>query len=104
MLRIVRGIVRMFSCALKLYENLFIFPEHISQQQLFMAKELMHILMSTLGPDSNRTINILLDIITKQDYLLLVLYIQLDNTARKNKNQYILSFLSYLMQMKSSVK
>ena len=27
-----------------------------------------------------------------------MLYLQLDNTARKNKNQYILAFLAYLVQ------
>ena len=36
----------------------------------------------------------------KQEFLPPALYIQLDNTARENKNQYILSFLSYLVQMK----
>ena len=50
--------------------------------------------------DSNLTINILLDILMKQEFLPPVLYLRLDNTARENKNQYILSFLSYLVQMK----
>ena len=50
--------------------------------------------------DSNLTINVLLDILTKQDFLPPVLYLQLDNTARENKNQYTLSFLSYLVQMR----
>ena len=47
--------------------------------------------------DSNLTIHILLDILMKQEFLPLVLYLLLDNTARENKNQYILSFLSYLV-------
>ena len=50
--------------------------------------------------DSNLTINILLDILMRQEFLPPVLYLQLDNTARENKNQYTLSFLSYLVQMK----
>ena len=50
--------------------------------------------------DSNLTINILLNILMKQEFLPPVLYLQLDNTARENKNQYILSFLSYLVQMR----
>ena len=49
--------------------------------------------------DSNLTINILLDILMRQEFLPPVLYLQLDNTARENKNQYTLSFLSYLVQM-----
>lgn len=50
--------------------------------------------------DSNLTINILLDILMRQEFLPPVLYLQLDNTARENKNQYTLSFLSYLVQMR----
>ena len=50
--------------------------------------------------DSNLTINILLDVLMRQEFLPPVLYLQLDNTARENKNQYILSFLSCLVQMK----
>ena len=50
--------------------------------------------------DSNLTINILLDILMRQEFLPPALYLQLDNTARENKNQYVLSFLSYLVEMK----
>ena len=49
--------------------------------------------------DANLVINILLDVISRSTYLPPVLFLQLDNTARENKNQFILAFLAYLIQM-----
>jgi hypothetical protein len=41
--------------------------------------------------DANLVINILLDVINRSTYLPPVLFLQLDNTARENKNQIIWS-------------
>ena len=49
--------------------------------------------------DSNLTIHVSMEILRKRDFLPPILYLQLDNTARENKNQYLLSFLSYLVQV-----
>ena len=50
--------------------------------------------------DSNLTINILLSILNKyKDSLPPVLYIQLDNTARENKNKHLFAFCSLLVQI-----
>ena len=44
-------------------------------------------------------INVLLDTILKKERFPPVLYLQLDNTARENKNQFVMAFLSYLVQV-----
>ena len=49
--------------------------------------------------DANLVINILLDVINRSAYLPPVLFLQLDNTARENKNQFILAFMAYLIQI-----
>ena len=43
-------------------------------------------------------INVLVDVLLKREALAPVLYLQLDNTARENKNQYVMAFLAYLVQ------
>ena len=48
--------------------------------------------------DANLVINVLVDVILKRQRLPPVLYLQLDNTARENKNQYVMAFLAYLVQ------
>ena len=48
--------------------------------------------------DANLMINVLVDVLLKRDALAPVLYLQLDNTARENKNQYVMAFLAYLVQ------
>ena len=48
--------------------------------------------------DANLMINVLVDVLLKRDTLAPVLYLQLDNTARENKNQYVMAFLAYLVQ------
>ena len=48
--------------------------------------------------DANLMINVLVDVLLKRDALPPVLYLQLDNTARENKNQYVMAFLAYLVQ------
>lgn len=54
--------------------------------------------------DSNLTISILLAVLvqvqTKLHILPEVLYLQLDNTCRENKNKYVFSFLALLVQLK----
>lgn len=54
--------------------------------------------------DSNMTISILLAVLVKvqakMETLPDVLYLQLDNTSRENKNKYVFSFLSLLVQLK----
>lgn len=39
-----------------------------------------------------------IDVILKRERLPPVLYLQLDNTARENKNKYVMAFLAYLVQ------
>ena len=48
--------------------------------------------------DANLVINVLIDVILKREKLPPVLYLQLDNTARENKNKYLMAFLAYLVQ------
>ena len=48
--------------------------------------------------DANLMINVLVDVLLKREALAPVLYLQLDNTARENKNQYVMAFLAYLVQ------
>ena len=56
--------------------------------------------------DPNLTLNILLEVLCShfqklkdaKSTLPKKLYLQLDNTARENKNQYVLSFLAFLIQ------
>ena len=48
--------------------------------------------------DSNLTIHVLMNVLEKQEYLPEVLFVQLDNTARENKNQYVLAFLALLVE------
>lgn len=54
--------------------------------------------------DSNLTITVLLDVLqqiqSKLGSIPKILYLQLDNTSRENKNKYILSFLALLVQLK----
>ena len=50
--------------------------------------------------DCNIVINIILDILSRQRHIPPVLYLQLDNTARENKNQYLLAFLAYLVEQR----
>ncbi|KAK3734356.1 hypothetical protein QZH41_016659, partial [Actinostola sp. cb2023] len=49
--------------------------------------------------DANLTINILLLELTSMDYLPDVLYLQLDNCWRENKNQFVLNFLAILVKL-----
>ena len=89
------------SCTLKLYINkILILPEHVTAAIIHGQGPYAYIDVHSWPHDSNLTINILLDVLTKQNFVLPALYIQLDNTARENKDQYILWFLSYLVQMK----
>ena len=48
--------------------------------------------------DANLMINVVVDVLLKGDALAPVLYLQFDNTARENKNQYVMTFLAYLVQ------
>lgn len=48
--------------------------------------------------DANLVINVLVDLIMKREKLPPVLYLQLDNTARENKNKFLMAFLTYLVQ------
>ena len=48
--------------------------------------------------DANLIINVLVDVILKRERLPPVLYLQLDITARENKNKYVMAFLAYLVQ------
>ena len=48
--------------------------------------------------DANLIINVLMDLILKREKLPPVLYLQLDNTARENKNKFLMAFLTYLVQ------
>ena len=58
-----------------------------------------YINLLTWPHDANLVINVLVDTILKRERLPPVLYLQLDNTARENKNQFIMTFLSYLVQV-----
>lgn len=59
----------------------------------------MYIDLLTWPHDANLVINILLDVISRSNHIPPVLFLQLDNTARENKNQYILAFLAYLIEI-----
>ncbi|CAH3044847.1 unnamed protein product, partial [Pocillopora meandrina] len=50
--------------------------------------------------DSNFTISVMLETVAHQEigYLPPVLYLQMDNCWRENKNRYVLSFLSLLVE------
>ena len=53
--------------------------------------------------DSNLTITLLFDALVrfqKENYLPSTLYIQMDNTARDNKNKYVLGFCSILAELR----
>ena len=52
--------------------------------------------------DANLVLNVLLSVVSKPEALpeTDVLYLQLDNTARENKNQYVMAFLALLVEMK----
>ena len=54
--------------------------------------------------DSNLTITVLLDVLkhvqSKLGTLPKILFLQLDNTSRENKNKYVLSFLALLVHLK----
>ena len=64
-----------------------------------MATEYTATWISLTWPhDANLMINVLVDVLLKRDALAPVLYLQLDNTARENKNQYVMAFLAYLIQ------
>lgn len=49
--------------------------------------------------DANLVLNVLLRVVSKREALPDVLYLQLDNTARENKNQYVMGFLALLVEM-----
>ena len=49
--------------------------------------------------DANLVINVLINVLSKREVLPDVLYLQLDNTARENKNQYVLGFLALLVEV-----
>lgn len=48
--------------------------------------------------DSNLVLNILMELLKTREFLPEVLYLQLDNTARENKNKYVLAFLALLVE------
>ncbi|XP_077864883.1 uncharacterized protein LOC144350661 [Saccoglossus kowalevskii] len=50
--------------------------------------------------DSNLTLNVLLEVlVAAKNHLAKVLYLQLDNCFRENKNRYVLSFMSLLVEL-----
>ena len=48
--------------------------------------------------DSNLVLNILMELLKMREFLPDVLYLQLDNTARENKNKYVSAFLALLVE------
>lgn len=49
--------------------------------------------------DSNLTMNVLLRILERCDYIPDVLYLQMDNCSRENKNQFVFVFLAILVKL-----
>ena len=49
--------------------------------------------------DANLVLNVLMNVVNKREVLPDVLYLQLDNTARENKNQYVMGFLALLVEI-----
>ena len=49
--------------------------------------------------DANLVLSVLVNVISRCELLPDVLYLQLDNTARENKNQYVMGFLALLVEM-----
>ena len=49
--------------------------------------------------DANLVLSALMNVISRRELLPDVLYLQLDNTARENKNQYVMGFLALLVEM-----
>ena len=50
--------------------------------------------------DSNHTINCLLKVLERRNFIPDILYLHLDNTPRENKNQYVFTFLALLVASK----
>ena len=48
--------------------------------------------------DANLVLNILVELLKMREFLPDVLFLQLDNTARENKNKYVLAFLALLVE------
>ena len=48
--------------------------------------------------DANLVLNILMELLKMREFLPEVLYLQLDNTARENKNKFCLAFLALLVE------
>ena len=48
--------------------------------------------------DSNLVLNILMELLNIREFLPDLVYLQLDDIARENKNQYVLAFLALLVE------
>ena len=49
--------------------------------------------------DSNLTMNVIMRVLERCDYLPDILYLQMDNCSRENKNQFVLVFLGILVKL-----
>ena len=79
--------------------NLWVMKTHVSGTIVHGRRSYAFIDLHLWPHDSNLTINVLLNILFSQrEELPDVLYIQLDNCYRENKNQFVIGFLALLVQ------
>ena len=82
--------------------NMWVLRTHITGAIVHGRRSFAFIDVHLWPHDSNLTINILLNILMQlsDDNLPPVLYLQLDNCYRENKNQFVFGFLALLVQLK----
>ena len=87
-------------------QNLWRMRTHLTGAQIYMKAEKGKMAFDLLQwpHDSNLTISVLLAILqqvrSKLGALPKIVYLQLDNTSRENKDKYLLSFLAHLVDLK----
>ena len=84
------NLIKAFSDAYKLRTHLTGVLDH--GQQPFCVLDLFQ-----WPHDSNLTLNVLLLVLERRAHIPDILYLQMDNCFRENKNQYIISFLAVLI-------
>ena len=79
--------------------NLWVMKTHITGALVHGRRSYAYVDLHLWPHDSNLTINVLLNVLFSQRKELSdVLYLQLDNCFRENKNQYVFGFLALLVQ------
>lgn len=84
----------------KTASNMWVLRTHVTGAILHGRRSFAFIDVHLWPHDSNLTINIILHVLLDQKNLPPVLYLQLDNCYRENKNQFLFGFLGLLIQEK----